>query len=136
MSDLNKCFRCGMFDIDGVAVCRLHGHKIEQPMSETCEYLIQLDDAIDSLNVDIVNLHKENNDHLETNKVISGANHELKEEGEALRKTIVDACNLMRPDLHEHKYDCTLTPSYRKCSCVTGEREHFIQENENIGCKG
>lgn len=79
MSALDKCFRCGMFDIDGVAVCRLHGHEIKKPLLETCEHIIQLDSAIDSLNADIVNIHKEQKGFIDTNKFLSGANIKLKE---------------------------------------------------------
>jgi len=54
MSDMKKCFRCGLFDSeDGVWVCRMHGHSISEPFREVCPKIIQVDDYIDNQVEDI-----------------------------------------------------------------------------------
>lgn len=88
MSDLNKCFRCGMFDIEGVAICRVHGHEIKNPMDESCDHLIQLDTHVDQLNELIIEVDKNEKVLLDTNKELSTTMVKIKKEIEKLKKCV------------------------------------------------
>lgn len=119
MSDLNKCFRCGMFDIDGVAVCRLMGHEIKQPMIETCGYLVQLDNAIDSLNENIRKEVERYQGFKQANKVLSSANSNINKENEKLKKEKADliAANKLLDNIVDEQNEMALK-TQRKVSDI------------------
>lgn len=82
MSEMKKCFRCGMLDLDGVFVCRAHGHIIDKPLEETCDDVIMVDEVAkdcEELVWKKVELNEAGTDLVNENIELRKRNAELKE---------------------------------------------------------